>query len=59
MGEKALPGMMSQGSTARRDDDAQKRISQLEEELTRLRLQRDSCTDAAVQTTNEENEVLL
>lgn len=51
--------MLSQGSTARRDDDAQKRISQLEEELTRLRLQRDSCTDAAVQTTNEENEVSL
>ena len=49
--------MMSQWR--RRDDDMKKRISQFEEEVARLRLQRDSYTDAAVQTTNEEDEVLL
>ena len=57
MREKALSGMMSQWR--RRDDDMKKRISQFEEEVARLRLQRDSYTDAAVQTTNEEDEVLL
>ena len=59
MGERALPGMLSQGGTAMRDDDAQKRTSQLEEEVTRVQLQHDSYTDVAVQTTNEDNEVLL
>ena len=43
----------------RRDDDMKKMISQLEKEVTRLRLQRESYTDAAVQTTNEEDEVPL
>ena len=55
MREKALSGMMSQWR--RRDDDMKKRINQFEEEVARLRLQRDSYTDAAVQTTNEEDEV--
>ena len=48
--------MKSQES--RRDDDM-KRIRQLEGEVARLRLQHDSYTDAAIQTTNEEDEVLL
>ena len=41
----------------KRDDDMKKMISQFEEEVTRLQLQRESYTDAAVQTTNEEDEV--
>ena len=57
MREKALSGMMSQWR--RRDDDMKKRISQFEEEVAELRLQRDSYIDAAVQTTNEEDEVPL
>ena len=57
MREKALSGMMSQWR--RRDDDVQKKMSQLEKEVARLQLQRDSYTDAAVQTTNEEDEVSL
>ena len=43
----------------KRADEMKKTISQFEEEVARLRLQRDSYTDAAVQTTNEEDEVLL
>ena len=59
MREKALSGMMSQ--CRRRDDDAQNRISQLEKEVARLQQQlaHDSCSDAAVQTTNKEDEVSL
>ena len=57
MREKALSGMMSHDH--KRDDDMKKMISQYEEEVARLRLQRESYTDAAVQTTNEEDEVPL
>ena len=48
--------MKSQWS--RRDDDV-KRIRQLEGEVARLQLQHDNYTDAAIQTTNEEDEVSL
>ena len=56
MRNKALSGMMSQ---CRRRDDDLKKMSQLEEEVARLRLQHGSYTDAAVQTTNKEDEVSL